>query len=110
MSAVAYVLALLLDQDQTNDSIVSFRVRDNVGGHFNRDDLAEIHRCLAVEGAPEILPFRRATIGQPVSYSSGSFLRVAIGSSDVRWAAEDGFDATADLALLDAIERIAGEM
>jgi hypothetical protein len=104
------VLALLRDQDQTNDSIVSFRVRNREGGHFNSDGLAEIHRLIAVEGASEILPYHQATMGQPVSYSSGSFLRVAIGSSDARRAAADGFDPRFDLALLDAIERVAGEL
>ena len=102
------VLELLRDQDQTNDSIISFRVCDGARGHLDHDGLAEIHRRLAVDGAPEIKPYRRATIGQPVSYSSGSFLRVAIGSSDARRAATSGFDPALDMALVDAIERIAG--
>jgi hypothetical protein len=104
------VLDLLRDEARTNDSIVSFRVRDGHGGHFDHAALAEIHRRLAVERAPELRPYERALIGQPVNYPSGSFLRMAIGSSAVRRAAATGFDTTHDLALIDALERVAGEL
>ncbi|MFK8024357.1 MAG: hypothetical protein AB8G26_10395 [Ilumatobacter sp.] len=103
-------LELLRDQELTNDSIVSFRIRDAVGGHLDRAALAAVHRSLAIDGAPEIAPFRRATIGQPVSYTSGSFLRVAIGSSDVRRAVAAGYDPAMDLALMAALERTAQDL
>lgn len=100
------VLELLGDQDETNDSIVSFRIRNADNGFLDREQLADVHRRLATEEVPEIAPHERAMIGQPVSYTSGSFLRVAIGSCDVRRAVADNFDPTSDLALIDAIERV----
>ncbi|MFK8024774.1 MAG: hypothetical protein AB8G26_12510, partial [Ilumatobacter sp.] len=103
-------LDLLRDDARTNDSIVSFKVRDGLGGHLDHAGLAELRRVLAVEGAPEVAPFERALIGQPVAYPSGAFLRVALGSSDVRQSAAAGFDPTYDLALIDALERVAQEL
>lgn len=103
-------LELLRDEGRTNDSIVSFRVSDGHGGHLDHGDLAEIHRRLAVDGGAEIAPYERALIGQPVASPSGSFLRVAIGSCDARVAAAAGFDPAMDLALIAAIERVAGEV
>lgn len=103
-------LELLRDQEHTNDSIVSFRVRSNEGAFLDRPGLAELHRRLAVESSPEIAPFDRAIIGQSVSYESGSFLRFAIGSRDVRRWIDDGFDPTADLGLVAAAERIARDL
>jgi hypothetical protein len=104
------VLELLGDQEQTNDSIVSFRIRTADGGYLDHEELAEVHRRLAADGAPEILPYRRATIGQPVAYPTGSFLRLALGSSDVRRAVASGFDAACDLALIAAVEQTAGQL
>jgi len=103
-------LELLRDQEHTNDSIVSFRARSAEGAFLDRAGLAEIHRRLAVVPSPEIAPFDRAFIGQPVSYESGSFLRFAIGSRDVRRWVASGFDRTADRGLIAATERIAGDL
>lgn len=103
-------LELLRDQKHTNNSIVSFRVRSAEGGFLDRAGLSSLHRRLAIAPSPEIAPFDRAIIGQPVSYDSGSFLRFAIGSHDVRRFLDRGFDPTADLGLIAATERLAGEL
>ncbi|MFK7917265.1 MAG: hypothetical protein AB8G14_04240 [Ilumatobacter sp.] len=106
----SHILDLLRDDARTNDSIVSFKVRDGHGGHLDQAGLGELRRVLAVDGVPELAAFERALIGQPVAYPSGAFLRVALGSSDVRCSAASGFDPADDLALIDALERVAEEL
>ena len=50
------------------------------------------------------------TIGQPVEYESHSFIRLALGSTNVRKLVETEVDMEDDILLIDTIEKIAIEI
>lgn len=77
-------LELMPHQEHTNNSIISFRVKQN-GQFLNYDELKELyeHCCLTTHSGM-FNEYDRFTIGQPVKYGDRAFLRVAIGSFDIR--------------------------
>lgn len=93
---------LIPDQSLTNDSIISFRVSVD-GVYLNQAALKEIHRILCTTEWGAETPFRRVFIGQPVTYGERSFLRVAIGSRDVRRRIEGERSQAADARLLELL-------
>ncbi len=97
---------LLRDQQQTNKSIVSFRVRGR-NGYLNHHQLARLHEHIATHAHEELDQYRKVLIGQPVSYGTGSFIRAAIGARDVRRFVESGLDLTDDMQLISLLERAA---
>jgi hypothetical protein len=98
----------LSDQDRTNESIISFRVRNRSGQYLNHAQLAEVHRRIAATRHPLLDPYVKTLIGQPVAYGNGSFIRLAIGAHDVRRFARDGFDFTDDQRLIETMDQISG--
>jgi hypothetical protein len=50
--------------------------------------------------------FNRVIIGQPVAYTNHTFIRLALGSYNIRKLAERRLDFTLDLALVDHIEHV----
>jgi hypothetical protein len=48
--------------------------------------------------------FKKLIIGQPVSYVNHNFIRLALGSQNVRMLNDRNLDLTFDLRLLDFIE------
>jgi hypothetical protein len=77
-------LELMPHQEHTNNSIISFRVKRN-GTFLNYDELKELYaRCCLRTHDGMFNEYNRFTIGQPVKYGERAFLRVAIGSFDIR--------------------------
>ena len=96
----------LSDQDRTNESIISFRVRNRSGEYLDHIQLAEVHRRIAATRHPLLDTYEKTLIGQPVAYGNGSFIRLAIGAHDVRRFVRDGFDFTDDQRLIETMDQI----
>ncbi len=76
---------LMPNQDKTNSSIISFRVRGKSGDFLNYDELKRLHyNCLHHSTDRFQGPYDHFTIGQPVKYIQGAFIRLALGSYDIR--------------------------
>jgi len=74
---------LMPDMELTNKTIISFRLKKN-GHYFDNSELKNLFKNIVSKNHPEIDGFERVFIGQPVKYETGSFLRLAISSFNVR--------------------------
>ena len=73
------------DQEQTNSTIISFRVLFPDGTFLNFNELKELHKACMYRTSPDFEPpYTHFTLGQPVAYSQGAFIRAAIGAYDIR--------------------------
>lgn len=71
-------------QEDTNKTIVSFRVKKD-GCYLNHEELKELHQYTVLSDYPFLPEDSRIFIGQPVTYHNNkSFLRLAIGSKNIR--------------------------
>jgi hypothetical protein len=80
-------LVLMPQQDHTNNSIISFRIRNGADGFLDYDQLKGIYdRCMLNKHEQLDGNYDRFSIGQPVRYSNSkeAFLRLALGSYDMR--------------------------
>lgn len=101
---------LMPDMELTNDSIISFAVR--AGGHeLGYDELKTLFDTVVLRRHEGLDGVDRVFFGQPVRYGDRSFIRLAIGSTEVRtMLAEGTFDVANDLLLVDLIESTAVEL
>ena len=78
---------LMPHQENTSKSIVSFRLK--VGEEFmNHQDLQKVHHSIVTDSYPE-KGIEKLFIGQAVKYTDRSFLRLAIGSRNIRKFIQD---------------------
>ena len=101
------VLSLMPDSSKTNPSIISFDVQSGQRS-LTYNELRQLHETV-VTSTDLALPSgrHRAFFGQPVKYPHRSFLRLAIGSVDVRAAVGSGAPPRFedDLYLVELIQR-----
>jgi hypothetical protein len=97
-------LYLLQDHIKTNKSIISFKVKGKDGLWFSADKLRLLHRTLATSSCRFPGGATKAIMGQTVEQSDGAFLRLALGSYNVRKLLESGMDFNDDMYLIDLIE------
>lgn len=105
MESRSEIFELMSDQDKTNKSIISFRVKKN-GRYLSHEELRALYRRICLEGNKWMPQYDLITIGQPVAYASGSFLRLALGSFNVRKLIDRGLDLSDDTKLLNTLEII----
>ena len=105
MSEHADVFELMSDQDKTNKSIISFRVKHG-GEYLSHDELKSLYKRICLEGHRWMPKYELITIGQPVAYAAGSFLRLALGSFNVRKLIDRELDLRDDTQLLDTLRII----
>lgn len=74
---------LMPDQAITNRTIVSFRLMKN-DQYLNHEQLKTLHNSIVTQDYLKNYPFKSVFIGQPVAYTDRSFLRLAIGSKNIR--------------------------
>lgn len=74
---------LMPNQEQTNKSIISFRVKTNEG-FLDNQQLKSLHKEICRTDYSLNYDFKTLFVGQPVAYRDKSFLRIAIGSKNVR--------------------------
>ena len=95
-------------QELTNKTIVSFRVKTADGKYFSHSELVNLYKEICSNDVKNFGPYNRVLFGQPVKYGNKSFIRIAIGASDLRQFVLEGFDATFDSMLIKLIESYAG--
>ena len=71
------------DMEFTNKSIISFRAMYQ-GQYLNNSELKSLFKRIVSKEYSELNGYKKIFIGQPVKYENGSFLRLAIGSYDIR--------------------------
>lgn len=97
---------LMPNQEMTNNSIISFRVKKE-GNYINNGDLRRFFDELVSERYPDTFegPYDRITIGQPVNYGDRSFIRLALGAHDIRMMLQKDHPFINEVRVLDLIQR-----
>lgn len=75
-------LELMPHQEKTNQSIISFRVKSRFGTYLNYDELKIFYKEVTA-GKYRIGSYEKVFFGQPVKYSCGAFIRVAVGAYNI---------------------------
>jgi hypothetical protein len=98
---------LMPDQSLTNDSIVSFRVQVQ-GAFLDNAQLKILFSTLVNAQVTGLEGYTNVFIGQPVQYGDRSFIRLAIGSYNVRKQLEQGgLELKNDYRLIELLEEFA---
>jgi hypothetical protein len=79
---------LMPDQFRTNKTIISFRIKKD-GHFFNNEELTRLFKSIVSDSFSHKYDFDKVFMGQPVVYGDKSFLRLAIGSMNIRKFHED---------------------
>lgn len=95
---------LIPGQEITNRSIISFRVKSENGAYLDHGQLAKLHAAISTTTHTGFSGYSKVLIGQPVKYGTKSFIRIALGSYDLRELMRNGFDLSDDLRLVEIIE------
>jgi hypothetical protein len=74
---------LMPHQDQTNSTIVSFKVKHPEGGYLEYDDLRKFFKFVVDQKHDCFDRFEKVFFGQPVRYGHGAFIRLALGSNNI---------------------------
>ncbi len=97
---------LMPDHQITNKTIVSFRVKRGNGDFLSHDELSWLYNTICQRRDLDFGQYDRVLFGQPVRYGDKSFIRIALGSSDVRRFVESGTDFENDRKLIQLIESV----
>lgn len=108
MLAHPEVFELMEGQEVTNKSIISFRIIKN-GKYLDHKELKELYKKVCLTGKEFMPKYKLVTIGQPVAYASGSFLRMALGSYNVRKLINKELNLEEDIQLLEIIQQFVNE-
>lgn len=103
------MFSIMVDQDVTNRSIISFKIKKD-GKTLSNDQLKKVYEHLCTHGNKYFPIYERISTGQPVAYESYSFLRVALGSTNIRKLIDENHDLSDDYKLIDVIEQITNEL
>ncbi|WP_235299261.1 hypothetical protein [Portibacter marinus] len=74
---------LMPHQDQTNSTIISFKVRHPDGGYLEYDELRKFFKFVVEQDHHCFDRFHKVFFGQPVRYGHGAFIRLALGSNNI---------------------------
>jgi len=97
---------LMPNQEMTNNSIISFRVKKK-GQYVNNGDLRRFFNELVTDQYPGTFqgPYDRLFIGQPVNYGDRSFIRLALGAHDIRMLLQKENPFVNEIRILELIQR-----
>jgi hypothetical protein len=82
---------LMPDQQFTNRSIISFNVKHPDGSLLSDEELRKLYLKVCAEERDDFYDFKKIIIGQPVKYDNKSFIRLALGSYNVRMLIANAF-------------------
>ncbi len=99
---------LMRDQEKTNSSIISFRIKVN-DRYLTHEELQTLYKAIVTEPSPLLPEYHKVIIGQPVAYGDNSFIRFAIGSHNVRQLLDKDMDLSEDTLLVQTIEHFIEE-
>ena len=94
---------LMPDQSMTNRSIISFNVKHPDGSLLSDEELRELYMRICAIERDDLFNFKKIIIGQPVKYDNLSFIRLALGSYNVRKLIASDFDFKFDKQLIQII-------
>ena len=94
---------LMPDQSMTNRSIISFNVKHPDGSLLSDEELRELYMRVCAIERDDLFDFKKIIIGQPVKYDNLSFIRLALGSYNVRKLIASDFDFKFDKQLIQII-------
>lgn len=95
---------LMPDGNLTNNTIISFRVKNKQGQFLKEDKLRKVYAYLALN-KHALLDSKKLVIGQPVTYLDRAFLRVAIGSHNVADFIKKGMDIRFEEKVFESISQ-----
>ena len=95
---------LMPGQDVTNKTIISFRVKAGPDTFLDYQQLKGLYDSICGGRVTGLNGYERVLFGQPVKYGDRSFIRLALGSSDLRNFLVSGFDFTNDDRLIEILE------
>ena len=96
---------LMPDQQFTNRSIVSFNVKHPDGSLLSDEELRVLYLEICAKERNDFFNFKKIIIGQPVKYDNKSFIRLALGSYNVRMLIANDFDFQFDKKLISIIQK-----
>lgn len=96
---------LMPNQEQTNKTIISFRVKC-ADRYLDHGELRKVFESVVTDTYDQLSgPYSRVFIGQPVAYADKSFIRLALGSYDLRQLLENGGNLDNDRVIIDILEK-----
>ncbi len=102
---------LMPDTDRTNKTIISFRVKNGGdGSYLNHEELQHLYEYISEKEVDFLSGFNRIIIGQPVRYGDESFIRVALGSFNIRKLIRNEKDLENDVLLIKYIAETAQKL
>lgn len=102
---------LMPNQKETNKTIISFRVKHKNGTWLQGEELKVLFKSIVAdkfEGMEE--GYNRIFFGQPVDYLNRSFIRLALGSYNIRELLKNGRNYDNELVLIDIIRKRSKEL
>ena len=100
------IFELMPNQEQTNKTIISFRVKCKGGRYLDHEELRRVFESVVTDTYDNLSgPYTRVFIGQPVAYTNKSFIRLALGSYDLRQLLENGGNLDNERAIIDILEK-----
>jgi hypothetical protein len=104
------IFELMPNQEQTNKSIISFRVRCQ-DRYLDHEELRRVFEAVVTDSHNTLSgPYHKIFIGQPVAYADKSFIRLALGSYDLRQLLDSGGNLDNDRTIIDILEQKALEL
>jgi hypothetical protein len=104
LNAYPDIFDLMPNQELTNKTIISFRVKNKAGEYLNDEELRELYRTIVIGVHTGFTKYNKIIIGQPVKYIDRSFIRLALGSNDLRKLMDNNFDMRDDDRLVEIIK------
>ncbi len=93
------------NMDQTNKSIISFRVKKKDKSYLDLEGMKKLFSTIVQSKYDDFGEYNRVFIGQPVVYGEKAFLRVAIGAYNLRKMLETEINFDNDIHLIETIDR-----
>lgn len=103
------VFDIMPETNRTNWSIVSFQVKDQSGNFVKGDDLEAFYQQVIATPIAK-LDNKKALIGQPVHIGDQSYIRMALGSYNLRRLIETPENINQDKAIIENILKLAKEL
>ena len=94
---------LMPGQQVTNPSIISFNVKKPDGTLLDDIELKELFMKICLTERTDFYGYKNIIIGQPVKYENKSFIRLALGSYNVRKLISTSMDFKYDKKLVEII-------
>lgn len=104
------IFEIMPGQKITNKTIISFRVKKGANDYFSHSELRNLYNRICQKRFDNMQPFEKLLIGQPVKYRDKSFIRLALGSSDLRKFASDETDFSLDSIAIENIKSVVNEI